>query len=177
MAISPEQRKRVAWLKDGYYDDDDEETYDARWQRQFELIGSPEEMFLHASECHPAQGVPEWRRLLDHPLCDQGTALLIFWRCSPVHFYGDEPAGGWGWDRDCYDFVREIAARCEAKAFPSAVVRFDPGKFKNFSFLDPYSPEQLARVPAHMQTPTPGESVPPLEAEDFKWGEGFGSQP
>jgi hypothetical protein len=173
MALSPEQRKRVAWLKDGHLDDEDEDTFDARWERQFAAISSPEELFLHASECHPAQSVAEWRRLLDHPLCDQGTALLIFWRNSPVYEYGDEPAGGW--DRERYELVREIAGRCAAGAYPSAVVQFDPAAFKRTNFLAGHTPAELERVPAHMRVPSPGEPVAPLAAPDFEWGEGFGA--
>ncbi|AWM37608.1 hypothetical protein GobsT_44020 [Gemmata obscuriglobus] len=174
MTLSPEQRKRVAWLKDGHLDDEDEGTFDARWWRQFAALASPEELFLHASECHPAQGVAEWRRLLDHRLCDQGTALLIFWRNSPVHEYGSEPAGGW--DRERHELVREIAGRCAAGAYPSALVRFDPAAFKGFSFLAGYTPEELERVPAHMRVPSPGQPVAPLTAPDFEWGEGLGAQ-
>jgi hypothetical protein len=174
MALSSEQRKRVAWLKDGHLDDEDEVTFDARWDRQFAAISSPEELFLHASECHPAQSAAEWRRLLDHPLCDRGTALLIFWRNSPVYEYGDEPAGGWDLER--YELVREIAERCAAGVYPFAVVRFDPAAFKGFSFLAGHTPAELDRVPAHMLLPNPGESVAPLAAPDFEWGEGFVSQ-
>lgn len=173
MALSPEQRKRVAWLKDGYLSDEDEDTFDARWERQFAAISSPEELFLHAGECHPAQAVAEWRRLLDHPLCDQGTAALVFWRNSPVYLYGDKPAGGWDWVRERYDLVREIADRCGAGGYPSAVVRFDPAAFKRINFLLGYTADQLARVPAHMRAPTPGEPVPPLADPDFEWGDMF----
>ena len=175
MALTGQQRKRVAWLIDGHLADDyDEATFEARWEREFAALSSPEELFLYASESHPAQSPAEWRRMLDSPLCDEGTALVVFWRNSPVYYYGDEPAGGWSDDRERYELVREIAERGRAGGYPSAVVRFDPAAFKGFSFLDGYAPEELARVPAHMRVPSPGEPVPPLAAPDFEWGEGFG---
>jgi hypothetical protein len=173
VALSPEQRKRVAWLIDGYLADDYDE---ARWGREFAALSSPEELFLYASESPPDQGPAEWRRVLESPFCDQGTALLVFWRNSPVYYYGDEPASGWSSDRERYELVREIAGRCAAGEYPSAVVRFDPAGFERINFLAPYAPKELERVPAHMRVPTPGEPVPPLAAPDFEWGERFGEQ-
>lgn len=173
MPLSQQQRHRVAWLIDGHLDDEDESTFDDRWERQFAAISSPEELFLFASESHPAQTPREWRRVLDHPLCDQGAALLIFWRNSPVYMYGEAPAGGWEWCQENYDLVREIAERYVAGGYPFAMVRFDPAAFKNFSFLDGHKPELLARVPADMLRPSPGQPVLPLQPDDFEWGDGY----
>ncbi|MFO0929171.1 MAG: hypothetical protein U0736_19470 [Gemmataceae bacterium] len=175
MALTAGQRRRVAWLIDGHLADDyDEATFETRWEREFAALSSPEELFLYASESHPDQDPDEWRRVLDHRLCDQGTALLVFWRNAPVYFYGNEPAGGWGVNRGRYELVREIAERCRTGGYPSAVVRFDPAAFKGASFLAGHSPPALERVPAHMRVPSPGEPVPPLSGPDFDWGEGFG---
>jgi hypothetical protein len=172
MALSALQRRRVAWLIDGHLADDyDEAAHEARWERQFAAISSPEELFLYASDSHPNQSPREWLRLLDSPLCDSGTALLIFWRNSPVYYYGDEPAGGW--DRERYDLVREIERRYRAGEYPSAAVRFDPASFKGSDFLAAHRPEELERVPEVMRRPSPGEPVPPLAKEDFEWGDEF----
>jgi hypothetical protein len=158
----------MAWLIDGHLADGyDEATFESRWEREFAALSSPEELFLLASGSHPAQSPAEWQRLLDHPLCDQGTALLVFWRNSPVYYYGDEPAGGW--DRERFELVRTIAGRCATGGYPTAVVRFDPAAFKGHSFLSGYTATELARVPAHMRVACPGELVPPLTAPDFEW--------
>ncbi|OWK36151.1 hypothetical protein [Fimbriiglobus ruber] len=172
MALSVQQRKRVAWLIDGHLSDDyDESTFAARWEREFASLSSPEEMYLFTSESHPAQEPVEWQRVLDSPLCDMGTALLIFWRNSPVYYYWDEPTGGW--DRERYDLVREIERWYTSGWYQSAVVRFDPAAFKRLNFLTGHSAAELERVPALMRRPSTGESVLPLVAGDFEWGEGF----
>lgn len=174
MVLTSQQRKRVAWLIDGHLADDyDEATFEARWEREFAGLSSPQELFLLAAGSHPDQGPGEWRQFLDSPLCDLGTALLVFWRNSPVYFYGDEPAGGWEPDRGRYELMREIERRYAAGRYPSAVVQFDPASFQGASFLAGHSAEDLARVPAHMRRPSPGEPVPPLAAEDFDWSNGF----
>ena len=39
VALRPQQRKRVAWLIDGHLADDyDEDTYEARWEREFAAL-------------------------------------------------------------------------------------------------------------------------------------------
>ena len=93
MTLTAEQRRRVAWILEGYLSDDDPDTFEERAERQLALLTTPQEWFLWASES-PADLQPaEWRRVLDSPLCDQGTALLVYWRNSPPSFYRDEPAG------------------------------------------------------------------------------------
>jgi hypothetical protein len=174
MSLTPHQRRRVAWLKDGHLDNDDFDSpeFQARWHLHFAAISSPQELYLFASEEHPATQPYEWRRVLDHPLCDAGTALLVLWRNSPVHHFGDEPPGGW--ERDRYDLVREIATKYTAGEYPSAVVRFDPAAFKNTNFLARHTPDELARLPGILLKPSPGEPVRPLGDEDFDWSdEGF----
>ena len=109
----------------------------------------------------------EWLALLDHPLCDQGTALLIFWRNSPEYFYGDEPVGGW--EREPYDLVRQIERRYSAGGYPFAVVKFDPDAFKGFGFLTKCS--RLDKVPAAMCRPSAGEPAAELAKADFEWSD------
>ncbi len=175
MALTARQRKRVAWLIDGHLADDyDEATFQDRWAREFAALSSPEEMFLLASGSHPDQGPEEWRRVLDSPLCDMGTALLIFWLNDPAYHYEfASPEDVPSINRGSYDLVREIERKYRAGAYPSGVVRFDPTAFDGFSFLDGQALEAVERVPAEMRRPSPGEPVPPLAGEDFDWGDAF----
>jgi hypothetical protein len=177
VALSAEQRKRVAWLIDGHLADDadlDSPEFWARWEREFAALSSPEELYLLASESHPNQSPEEWRRVLDSPHCDMGTALLVFWRNDPVYHYGyagrDEVPDI---NRPSYDLVREIERRYLAGEYPHAVVRFDPAAFKGFSFLDGQPAEAVERVPAALRRASRGVPVPQLAAEDFEWGTGF----
>jgi hypothetical protein len=175
VALTTQQRKRVAWLIDGHLADDyDEATFEHRWEQEFAILSSPQEMFLFASESHPAQGREEWRRVLDSPLCDMGTALLIFWRNDPVnHYEFASPDAVPSINRGSYDLVREIERKYRAGAYPSAVVRFDPTAFHGYSFLDGQAAEAVERVPAEMRPPSRGEFVPRLAGDDFEWGAGF----
>ncbi len=172
MTLTAELRRRVAWILKGHLEDDNPDTFEARARQQLARLSTPQEWYLWASESHPAQSVAEWRSVLDSPLCDQGTALLVYWRNSPVFFHGDEPAGGWDQYREEIALLREVERRTAAGDWPSAVVRFDPAAFQGFSFLSGEPSEVLARVPEIMLRPSPGVPVPPLAATDFDWSNG-----
>jgi hypothetical protein len=162
MALTDEQRQRVAWLLEGYLDDD-EATFERRWAEQFAVLSSPEELFLFAAHSNASQSPAEWRRVLDSPLCDMGTALLVFWRNSPVwHYEFDRREDVPEFSRESYDLVREIEARYRAGGYPSRVVRFDPADYRGRSFLDGYEAGEVERVPEEMRRPSPGEAVVPL---------------
>lgn len=175
MALTPQQRRRIAWLIDGYLEDEDEATFQARWDRVFAALASPEELYLFAAESHPAQEVDEWRQLLANPWCDKGTALLVFWRNSPVGHFGAEQPTSRDYGFEGYQLVYEIAERYLAGAFPFARVRFDPASFKGFSFLSRHAPAALERVPLPLRSPSPGEAVELLTPADFEWGDEFAS--
>jgi hypothetical protein len=162
MSLTPEQRERVSWLLEGYLDEDyDESTHEERWTAEFAALTTPQELFLFASHSSASSSPAEWRQILDHPLCDEGTARLIYWRLSPVwcHEFAvrDEVPE---FARAGYDLVREIEDR--TGSFPHSAVRFDPSHFRGRSFLDGHSSGELARIPAEMMHATPGEPVEPL---------------
>lgn len=51
--------------------------------------------------------------VLNHPLCDKGTALLLYWAASPESIYAeyiDRPDEK-GYDQKLYDFIKEIEKR------------------------------------------------------------------
>jgi Domain of unknown function (DUF4274) len=88
MALNEQQEHRVSWLLDGYLDEGvDPDEYKRRWSEEFAAIETPEELFVYAALSSASQSVSEWRRILDNPLCDMGTALLVFWRNSPLWQY------------------------------------------------------------------------------------------
>jgi hypothetical protein len=63
--------------------------YRDEWQNQDELwaffdsVTDPEELHIYADHFNWDGGVGQLRRVIHHPLCDGGTALLIYWRGGP----------------------------------------------------------------------------------------------
>src|SRR5262245_3383211 len=152
MALTANQRKRVAYMIDGYLTDRDEKVFQLRFDRAFAAMATPEEFFLYASHSHPSQSEEEWREILNHRLCDHGTALLVYWRCSPVYHYECEDCENVKYNKRkeprgltnswCY-LIKEIEYRYQRSDFRWNQVRFDPSKFHGFSFLRGNSKAQL----------------------------------
>lgn len=159
MALTTEQRDRVYWLVEGHMDedfDDDEDgtRYDAECERRFTAFETSEELFLFAYHSSGDLTPDEWRRVIDNPLCDRGTALVVFWRNSPVYVYEHPDA-----DDDRSDLVRDIERRYLAGAFPDRGLRFDPAEFREVNFLLGHPPGAVERVPEELRRPSPGEPV------------------
>ena len=165
MALTAEQRQRLEWLLEGHLDDDaDDETIEQKWAEQFAALSSAEELFLFAYHSTGDLSAEEWQRVIDNTLCDQGTALLVFWRNSPGRLYQfasrEEVHDS---SRDRYDLLKEIESRYLGGGFPSRAIRFDPADFRGHNLLTFAAQEGgLQRVPPQLRQASPGESVPLL---------------
>jgi len=165
MALTEEQRQRVWWLLEGHLDEHLEDAeFTEKFNRLFAAMTSPEELFLFAHHSSGDLEPNEWRRVIDNPLCDQGTALLVFWRHSPGWYYRwssreQVPPR----DLERYDLLKSIELRYLSSSFPSARIRFDPRSFRGHDLVA--SNEWRAggtHVPSAMCQPSPGEPVPLL---------------
>ena len=165
LALTDEQRERVKWLLDGHLLEEDLEAdeFTARGERLFVAMESSEELFLFAYHVTGDLTAAAWRRLIDNPLCDRGTALLVFWRNSPGYLYQYASAVEVPYDDGRHDLVKDIERRYLAGAFPDRGLRFNPSSFRGCNLLLSY-PERggVAHIPEELRQPSPGQSVPLL---------------
>jgi len=136
MAIPDERREwivRVAngeeykGLSDGEFEALTDEDMDAAAREFFASVADPEELHLFAGAYNWDGGVEDLLRAVRHPLCDLGTALLVYWRGQPGSFL--QYAGREGVprsQREDYDLLREIEQRVQSGAYRSARQPFDP---------------------------------------------------
>ncbi len=157
MAVSEERREVIARLVEDLWDAEEE------FDQFFATVTDPEELHLFAYHFNMDTGVGELRKVVRHPLCDRGTLLLIYWRLSPGFFLSDQADGSDNpAEADQRDLLDEAERRYRAGA-ASAVVRFDPRRFRGNDLIagnERYG--GLPRVPPVMLEPSPGESVRPL---------------
>jgi len=123
MALSKEQRKRVMRLAEDRWESEKE------FDQFFNSIADPEELHLFAKEFNWDGGIAELRKVIRHPLCDLGTALLIYWRGSPGYYlqYANQKEAE-TWERPAYGLLREIERRVKKEAYKSAHFRYNPRK-------------------------------------------------
>src|SRR5437016_3485097 len=73
------------WVCDSGSPDDDRRTWE-QFHAALDPMG-PEELHLFAAIFNCDCGVEELRRVIRHPRCDLGTALMIFWRLGPGWYF------------------------------------------------------------------------------------------
>jgi Domain of unknown function (DUF4274) len=135
MALSQAQKDRVQAL---VYDEyvvcsDDEETEADReaTRAAFEVlmsqIESPEELHAYASQFNWDGGCNEMRGVIRHPLCDMGTALLIYWHAGAGYYlqYADRSEVREG-ELEQLELMEEIERRVQDQRFNTATQPFDP---------------------------------------------------
>ncbi len=85
-------------------------------------------MHLYADGFNWDTGVEELRRVTRHPLCDRGTALLIYWRGGPGWYaqYSDRAEIRSADEADGYDLSQEIERLIIQGRFATYRFHYDP---------------------------------------------------
>jgi Domain of unknown function (DUF4274) len=163
MALSQAQKDRVQAL---VYDEylvcsDDEETEADReatraaFEGLMSQIESPEELHAYANEFNWDGGCKEMRDVIRHPLCDMGTALLIYWHAGAGYYlrYADRSEVGEG-EIEKLELMEEIEQRVQDQQFKTATQPFDPRNDMGTDLTTLYEDEAKAlkkrkKVPFH----------------------------
>src|SRR5215207_4128317 len=74
-------------------------------------LNTPEKLHDFATHYNWDDGfeVPKW--IINNPLCDRGTALMMYWHANPQYFckYATRnEVPSMGWNLQHYDLIREI---------------------------------------------------------------------
>jgi hypothetical protein len=140
MAISDERRdwiRRVATdaifdgLSEEEFDELTEEDHEKPFQEFFETVSDPEELHLFAGLINWDGGAEELSRVIHHPLCDLGTALLVYWLGQPsfdLQYANREAVPQHR--REVYDLLRDIEQRVAEGAYKTARQPFDPANYR-----------------------------------------------
>ncbi len=165
--LRPEQVRRViAFVTDEWVDEREDDEVTARaLDALFGALESPLELHFCAIGFNWDTSVDELRRLVDHPLCDRGTALAIFWLGQPAHHYAG-PLSRMAEDELAVRRLLEaIERRYDGRGYASEEIRFDPahagGEDLTISARELVSPDRP--VPLSLFEPSPGTvpEIPP----------------
>jgi hypothetical protein len=129
--LTPEQIARVEYLATDQWvvDDDSPDSASRSWQNFQRAIGLMSSLELHHFACNFNWdcGVDELEAVIDHPACDAGTALMIYWLGQPATHYRmaarrkspDQPD-------DVEKLLRKIEAKIVNNGFRSNAIACDP---------------------------------------------------
>lgn len=128
MPLTEAQRNRALWMgREGWGEDDDLDKYLAE-------VTDCEELHVMAetlTDRHPlpcAVAAEALLRVIAHPLCDKGTALMIYWRCGPHHWdeYTFEIHGPGHNESATADLMRAILEKVRVGAYQTHSIDCDP---------------------------------------------------
>jgi hypothetical protein len=133
MALTPQQAERVRYLAEDEWADDSEGEA-AQWAQFDRVLAqmSAEELHAFVREMNwDGGGADRLRRVLAHPQCDRGTALMIYWLARPTFYLAYETRDRvrdelWPSALEDYDMLRDIERRFAEGEFASADIAFDP---------------------------------------------------
>jgi hypothetical protein len=108
-------------VRDGWESEDELSQF-------FDAIADAEELHLYAEGFNWDTGVEGMRRVIRHPLCDRGTAFLIYWRGSPGFFarFAARTETSNPDQADHFDLLLEIERKVVAGHFQSRRFHYDP---------------------------------------------------
>jgi hypothetical protein len=131
---------------------DEWECEDELWQF-FETVTDAEELHLYADGFNWDTGVEELRRVIRHPLCDRGTAILIYWRGAPGWYarYADRSETRNPDQADHFDLLREIEQKIIGGHFRTRRFHYDPKSDRGHDMTTRYgSAVQNRQIPPEM---------------------------
>lgn len=174
MMLTEQQRRRVTYLVHGAWDGEaggeeaefDAEEFDRRFAEVLGQAEAPEELHLYAVHHNWDDGVEKLRMVIDHPLCDAGTALVAFWLGEPAALYHRAQAGELEDDeREVYGFLKEVESRYVSGRFGSRRIRVDPRNMLGCDWVEVSPGETGAElIPDEMKRASPGQEI---EEHDF----------
>jgi hypothetical protein len=168
MALSQSQKERVLSLiyddytvwknEDDENPDVDEEATRTAYEALLAQVESPEELHAYASEFNWDCGCEEMRDVIRHPLCDLGTALLIYWHAAPSWFlqYADRSEVG-EHEIDTLTLIEEIEQRVRDQQYKTASQPFDPRNDRGTDWTTLYDDEAKGLV---IRKKTPFHAIP-----------------
>jgi len=110
-------------------------------------------LHLYADGFNWDTGVEELRRVTRHPLCDRGTALLIYWRGGPGWYaqYSDRAEIRSADEADGYDLSQEIDRLIIQGRFATYRFHYDPTNDRGTDLTrGPSDVPQVRQIPREM---------------------------
>lgn len=129
-----------------------------RFAEELARVESPVELHYFAMGYNWGDGDEKLRAVLDHPLCDLGTATMIYWLSQPDLILGWEAEGDA--DAEGLALIKDNQARLVAEDYAHRQIRFDPRDFLGNDHTQPEADSTgMSLIPPKLTEATPGRAL------------------
>ncbi len=145
MSLTDEQLARIDFL---LYECEDDATFAETLLR----IESSAELHALAQQINWDGGFDELNAVLEHPLCDRGTALMVYWLGEPTYFADfasddDVPPV----NQPLKQFLNRVENQLMTEHFKSNTICFDP--MADLNVVQRRKIENIASIPSALKRP------------------------
>ena len=126
-------------------------------RKSFEKIEKPAQLHYLADIYNWDDEIDVLDWIISSPVCDKGTALLIFWRAEPDYYTKFENEDEAGTDKEIYLLLRKIITNWQSGFYKKERFRFDP--IAEEYDVDYRYPNEKWQIPDEMKKPTKGGRV------------------
>lgn len=141
---------KILWLEELFFEREVS-------REEFEQLKTAEELHRVVEQYNWGEGRKLMQWVIESPLCDKGTALLVFWRNGPIFYtkFSEDPKG---WMSDGYKLAMQILDLWENNHFSEGLISYDP--IKDFAAETDEESQGAWEIPQSMRLATKGDEWP-----------------
>lgn len=139
------------------HEDDDEAGLPDR--AAFDTIDNPLELHFVADNYNWDDGEEVLNWIINSPLCDKATAMMIFWRAQPDFYTERATKEDAGIEEETWELLQNIMRNMEQGFYTHAHLEYDPAKDPAAEETDIDNPDSKWKIPEFMKTPLKGVNV------------------
>lgn len=125
----------------------------------FDTLDNPLEYHYIADIYNWDDGVEVLSWIINNPLCDTGTAKMIFWRAQPSYYTQFLTKEEADFDREVFELIKTIIEKIQTGFYRRQNIAYNPIKDPAAEETDYEDPEAKWKIPDFMKEPSPGADV------------------
>lgn len=118
---------------------------------KFENIKNPSKLHFIAARYNLDNGIQLLKWIVESPLCDQGTAKLIFWKVGPSYYTQFNKDTVNKFDEGVYNLLRTIIRNFENGFYKKGNCAYNPSDYNDANYINPNAQWS---IPAVLKLPT-----------------------
>ncbi|MBL7717372.1 MAG: DUF4274 domain-containing protein [Flavipsychrobacter sp.] len=128
-------------------------------QQAFNTINNPLELHFIADNYNWDDGVELLDWIINSPLCDKATAMMLFWRAQPDYYTEYATKEEANYDGDIWMLLQRIIQNVEKGFYTHQQLEYDSRKDPAAEKIDMDNPNSKWKIPDYMKVALKGTNV------------------